>query len=177
MPNRRRLTALLLATAALLAACGGVPGGGDPASVVTGAMQAVANKDVDALRGFACAAQQDEIAEQFDLTGGLGELAPGVDAEQVLEAITIDTSQVTVGSPSVDGSTATVQLGGSMTIDIDAEALRPIIVAALEAQGMPTDDASVDAMLGMLGGFTGQPIPMTETLELVQEGGAWKICS
>jgi hypothetical protein len=175
----RALTRPILAAglAAILAACSGVPGtGGDPAAAVTGAMSALQSKDLEQLKTFACAAKQDEIASQFDMAGGLEQLVPGADAQAILGAVTIDTSGVTVGEPAVNGDSATVKLGGTMKVSVDAEKLKPILKAALERQGMPADDASLDAMLAMMGGAGATEVPMNETLELVRENGAWKLC-
>jgi hypothetical protein len=139
-------------------------------------MAIVASKDLDKIKGIACAAQADEIAESFDFSSSLSDVAPGVDSQQVLDAMTIDTSKVTVGEATVNGDKATVPLSGSMSITVDAEKMKPIIKAALEAQGLPADDATIAQAVTMLGSFSGQEIPMTEPIEMVKENGAWKIC-
>ena len=177
MSGHRTRGLVISAVLVLVAACGGGGGdSGDPAAVVRSALAAAQSKDFTALEGLACEAQKDEIRDQFDFSAGLGDLAPGMDAEQVLDAITIDTSKVEVGSPAIDGDKATVEVSGSMSIDVDVDKLKPIIKAALEAQGLPSDDATIDQAMGMFGAMSSQDIPMDETLGLVKEGGAWKIC-
>jgi hypothetical protein len=162
----------------LVAACGGGGGdaGGDPAAVVRSALSAAQSKDFTALEGLACEAQKDEIRDQFDFSAGLSGLAPGMDSEQILDAITIDTSNVQIGNPAINGDTATVEVSGSMSIDVDVDKLKPVIKAALEAQGLPSDDATVDQAMGMISAMSSRDIPMDETLGLVKEDGAWKIC-
>lgn len=177
MTRRHRLLLTLMAALVLvLAACGGAaPAANDPAGVVRNALSLASAKDITGLTNLACAAQKDEIADSF--TGGLGEIAGGIDAAQVLQAMTIDTSKVTVGTATESGDTASVPLSGSMSFSFDTAKMRDIMKLALAAQGQPTDDATIDAAMAMLQGFSGQAIPMDgQTMDLVKEGGAWKIC-
>jgi hypothetical protein len=167
-----------VALALAVAACGGAGplAGSDPASVVTQAMSVIQQKDFNKLTELACAAQKDKIAEQF--TGGLSAAGGGFDPAQILAAINIDTSKVSIGTPQVSGDNATVPLSGTMKITIDPQKLKPILAQALASQGLPTDDASVDAAMGMMGTISGQDIPMdNQPVKLVKENGAWKICT
>jgi hypothetical protein len=176
MIRRQRLLLTFLAPLALiLAACGAAaPAGGDPAGVVRQALSLVQAKDLTALTNLACAAQKEEIADSF--TGGLGG-STGMDPQQVLDALSIDTSKVTVGAVTENGDKASVALGGTMAFSFDETKMRELIVAQLEAEGQPTDDATVNMAMGMLTGMLGQPIPMDgQTMDLIREGGAWKIC-
>ena len=181
MPHSRRAVTRLLSSLALVAltvaACGGsspLGGGGDPASVVKDALASVQSKDLTKIGDLACAAKKDEVLKSFDFGSSLA--GTGVDSKAVLDAMTIDTSKVTVGQPTITGDNATVPLSGSMKISIDAEKMKPIVKAQLAAQGLPADDAAVEAMMGVVSGFTGQDIPMDQAMTLVKEGGAWKIC-
>ena len=179
MRPARQLALLIAALALALAACGGAGplaggGGGDPASVARQALADLAAGDVTKLTDLACAASKEDIAKSF--TGSLGDLAPGTDPSVLLQAIRIDTSKVTVGQATVTGDTAVVPLNGSMTISIDEEKAKPIVQAALQAQGAPADDAAVQAAMGFLSAFEGQPIPLDQPLTLKQENGAWKVC-
>jgi hypothetical protein len=178
MRPARQLTLLITTLALVVAACGGaspLTGGNDPASVARQAMAVLAAGDITKLTDLACAANKDDIASS--LTGGLGELGSGADAAALLQAIKIDTSKVTVGDATVTGDTAVVPLKGSMTISFDKEKVKPIIQAALQAQGVPADDAAVEAAMGFLTAFEGQAIPLDDQpLTLKQENGAWKLC-
>ena len=74
--------------------------------------------------------------------------------------MSIDTSKVTVGEPTINGDTATVPVTGSMKMSVDTaqdEADRE--GRSSRRQGLPADDAAVDAMMGVVGGFTGQDDP------------------
>ena len=65
-----------------------------------------------------------------------------------MNSITIDTSAVTVGSPTVNGDTATVPVSGTMKMTFDKEKLRPIIKQMMEAQGggVQLTDDQIDAL-------------------------------
>lgn len=174
-----RQTALLVATVALLAAaCGAAPqlgGGNDPAGIAQQAMAALQARDITKLTSLACAAQKDEIAESF--TGGLSDLAPGTDPSTILQAVQVDTSKVVVGTATISGDTAVVPLTGSMKLTIDEAKLRPIVQAALQAQGAPADDAAVTAAMAFVSAFNGQEIPLDDQpITLKQEDGTWKVC-
>ena len=182
MPLSRRAVARLLSSLALvslavMACSGGSPlggGGGDPASVVKDALATVQSKDLAKIGDLACAAKKDEVVQSLDFSKSLA--GSGIDSQQVLDAMSIDTSKVTVGSPTITGDTATVPLSGSMTMSIDPAKLKPIIKAQLEAAGLPADDAAIESMMGIAGAMSGQPIPMDQSMTLVKENGAWKIC-
>jgi hypothetical protein len=177
--ERGRLGAVavaLLALVAFVAACGGAADTSTPKGVAEEVLRLVADKNTDGLTALACEAQKDSIAEQFDFAGGLTDsLGVDVDPEKILDAIEIDTSKVIVTETNVSGDTATVTFAGSMGMVIDEDAFKDVIREVAEQQGTPIDDAQLDALLGMMGSFA-QEIPMNETVDLVRENGAWKIC-
>ena len=183
MPHSRRASVRLLSVLAIVmfaaAACGSSGGGasgGDPAGVVKDALSTVQAKDMTKLQDLACAAKKDEVAKQFDFSSALASAAPGVDSKQILDALTIDTSKVTIGSATITGDNATVPVSGTMSMKVDTEKLKPIIKTILEGQGLPADDATINQAMGMFAAFGSQDVPMDETLKLVKENGAWKIC-
>ena len=185
LPRPRRLLAARIVSAILvlpllIAACSGGPGaasGNDPAAVVKDALAKVAAKDVNGLANLACAGQADQVREQFDMAGQLASAVPGANAQDIVNSITIDTSAVTVGSPTVTGDTASVPVTGTMKMTFDKEKLRPIIKQLIESQGggAQLTDEQIDGFLDQMTGG-GQGVPLNETLTLKQEGGAWKIC-
>ncbi len=178
-PLAARILSAIVILPLLIAACSGGPGaasGNDPAAVVKDALAKVAARDITGVGNLACAGQADQIKGQFDMAGELASSIPGVDAQGLVDSVTIDTSAVTVGSPTVTGDTATVPLTGSMKVTFDKEKLRPIIKQVMEAQlgSIAIPDAQIDQFLDSMGG--GQAIPLNETVTLKQENGAWKIC-
>ena len=170
----------VVALAIALVGCSGAPGGGgggnpngSPSDVVKAAMTALSNKDMTAFTNMACAAKKDEITSS--LTGAIGSI-PGVAIGDVLNVLTIDTSKITVGSANESGDNATVTLNGSMSIQFDKAKMKDLMKKVLSAQGTNVDDAQLDAMMGAFPTATEQPIN-NQAVQLVKEGGAWKICS
>jgi hypothetical protein len=176
--GRRRLgaVAVALVLAGAVAACSGAADTGSPKGVMEQALKAVGDKDTDALVALACDAQKDTVKEQFNFAGGLTDsLGVEVDPDKILDAIEIDTSKVTVTETNVSGDKATVTLAGSMGMVIDKEAFKAVIREVAQQQGTPVDDATLENLLTMMGSFS-QDIPMNQTVDLVRENGAWKIC-
>jgi hypothetical protein len=166
-----------LAVSLLLTACTSTPAPGGPEAVVTEALAKTAAKDVEGLRGLACAGQEDLIREQLSLAGMAGgsELLPGVDFEALLTSVHVDVAEVDVGSATVEGEVAQVPVEGSMRVTFDPDAVRPIIRAAIEGQGESMTDAQLDGLLKTLEAL-GQDVPVDQSIRLVREGDAWKIC-
>jgi hypothetical protein len=172
----RAVVVALVALVAVVAACGGAANTSSPKGVMEEALRLVGEKNIDGLTALACEAQKDSVKEQFDFASGMTDsLGVEVDSNKILDAIEIDVSKVTVTETNVSGDNATVTLAGSMGMTIDEEAFKAIIREVAEQQGTPIDDAQLDALMAMMGSFT-QDIPMNETVNLVRENGAWKIC-
>src|SRR6476469_4376729 len=169
---------LLLAVALLVAACSpAAPAADSPGAVVQVALGKLAAKDIDGLRSLACAGQEDRIRDQLGLpgTGGGAELIPGIDTQALLDAITLDVSAVKYGDPAIDGDVATVPVTGSAKVTFDQERMRPLVKAVLEQRGTPMSDDQLDSLLKTLATY-GQDVPIDESIRLVRESGAWKIC-
>lgn len=178
--GRRRpwpaLTGLLLLVALACSACGGSTPAEGPAAVVSAALDKVAAKDVDGLRALACAGQEDLVKDQLGLLPSVGaNLLPGLDTQALLDAVQLDVSKVKVGDAVVTGDTAAVPVSGDLGVTFDATAMRPILKQLLASQGMTMTDEQVDALISGLAAY-GQSVPVDQSIRLVQEGGAWKIC-
>jgi hypothetical protein len=167
-----------LALALAFAACGmAPPAANGPEAVVTEALAKAAAKDVEGLRGLACAGQEELIRDQLSLGGmtGGGALLPGVDLDALLAAVQVDVANVDVGSGTVDGDVAQVPLEGSLKVTFDPVAIKPILREALEGQGQAMTDEQLDGLLTTLEAF-GQDLPVNQSVRLVREGQAWKVC-
>ena len=176
--NPRHFAALAVLVVVSLAVLGACAGAVDtsPKGVVEQALRHVENKDTGALTDLACEARKGDIADQFDLTGGLGAALPiDVDTDALLEAIEIDASKVIATEKSVEGDDAVVTLAGSIGITVDEDAFKEVMRDFAESQGIEVDEAQLNTMLLMLGSFT-EAIPLNLDVGLVREGGAWKIC-
>jgi hypothetical protein len=141
------------------------------------ALQAVAAKDLEALRGVACAGQEDLIREQLGMAGlgSTAELVPGLDTQALLDAIVLDVADVEIGEAAESGDIATVPVTGSVKVTFDKAAMRPILASILEQQGTSMSDEQLDALLDSLAAY-GQDVPVEQSIRLVREGGAWKVC-
>lgn len=174
---RRRLAgAVTTATFALaVAACAPTPSDG-PEFVVTDALAKVAAKDLEGLRPLACAGQEDRIRDQLGLPGAVGEeLLPGLDTKALLDAVRLGVGDVTAGDAVIDGDVAEVPVTGLLKVTFDAVAMRPVLRQVLDQQGTTMTDEQLDALLKTLESF-GQDVPVDQTVRLVREDGAWKIC-
>jgi hypothetical protein len=175
---RRRLVVLTasLAVVATAGACVPTPADG-PEFTVVQAIDLAAKKDIDGLRGLACAGQEAMIEEQLGLSGGLdlGGLLPWLDMEALLAAVKVDVNELEAGEPVIDGDTAEVPIVGTVKVTFDKEAMRPILAQVLEQSGTTMTDDQLNALLDSLEAY-GSDLPVDEVVSLVREDGAWKIC-
>jgi len=174
----RSLVGALLALVILLAACGGgSPAADGPEAVVQDALARVAAKDLDGLRGLACAGQEDLIRDQLSLEEMVpgSDLLGGLDLDALLDAVAVDVAEVDIGIAATVGDVAQVPVSGEMKVTFNAEAMRPILRQLLESQGATMTDEQLDALLKTLESY-GQDVPVDQMIRLVREGGTWKIC-
>ena len=177
--QRRRLAAVAASIALVLAvsACAPAAPADGPGAVVGEALAKVAAKDIEGLRGLACAGQEDLIRDQLGLAGalGAGDLIPGMDTQALLDAVTLDVGGVKLGEPAIDGDVAQIPVTGTLKVTFDAAAMKPILKQLLESQGTTMTDEQLDALLKTLASY-GQDVPLEQSVRLVREAGAWKIC-
>ncbi len=174
---RRGVVALgMLALVLVAGACG--PGGAadGPGAVVDQALAMTAAKDLDGLRTLACPGQEDMIRDQLGLPGAVGaELLPGLDTQALIDALRLDVSGLTAGEPAIDGDVAQVPVTGTLKVTFDAVAMKPILRQVLDQQGTTMTDDQLDALLKTLEAY-GQDVPIEQSVRLLREDGAWKIC-
>ncbi len=176
-PVGHRFLALAAITMALaIGACG--PGGDvdGPGAVVDQALAMTAAKDIDGLRTLACAGQEDLIRDQLGLPGAIGDdLLPGLDTQALVDAIRLDVTGVEAGEPAIDGDVAQVPVTGTLKVTFEAAAMKPILRQVLAQQGTTMTDEQLDALLKTLEAY-GQDVPIEQSVRLLREDGAWKIC-
>jgi hypothetical protein len=178
--GRRRamsgVAGVLMVISLVASACGSSTPAEGPAAVVSTALDKVAAKDLDGLRALACAGQEDLVRSQLGLLPSVGsDLLPGLDTQALIDAVKLDVSKVKIGDPVVTGDTATVPVSGDLGVTFDAAVMRPILKQLLATQGTTMTDAQIDALLSGLAAY-GQSVPVDQSIRLVQENGAWKIC-
>jgi hypothetical protein len=108
---------------------------------------------------------------------GMSELeAAGIDADDLFDAMKIDFENLQATETSKSGSSATVHVTGTAKFSVDPVKFKTIMKQVMEAQGLPTDDATVDGAIAMMSGALSQTQEIDEDVALVQENGKWLIC-
>ncbi len=168
--------AILTMTAIVLAACGG-GAGGDPTATVREAFKRLEAKQFDQLAELACTDKKDEFAERFDLSGQMAASLPGVDAQKVLDAISVSTTGLDVKEVSRSGNTAVVHVTGQLQLQFDQDKFKEILREVLKAQGLgEVDDAMLDQVMGPALAQAEQTTELNDDVDMVNEGGTWLIC-
>jgi hypothetical protein len=174
----RRVAALVFALAMTLGACGGAPGGAanDPSGVVSAALAAAQSGGLAKLTDFACAAHKNDIAGALG-GGNMGALtAAGVKPEDILGAMSMTFANVATKEVTKTDTAATVHVTGDMTITVDKDKFKTIAKALFTAQGLPADDATIDAMVSQMATTMSSTQKLDQDIKVVNEGGKWLIC-
>jgi major membrane immunogen (membrane-anchored lipoprotein) len=165
---------VIVVLSTLLAACGGGAAASDPAGVVKSAMAAVTEKNFDKLSEFVCAAQKDKVAQSFNPAGALA--SAGVDPKKILDAMTIKLENGEFIKTSESGDKAEVQMKGKLTISVDREKFKAVMMEIAKAQGQELPADQMDPVLDMVIGQFSQGIDLDEKVAVVKEGGKWLMC-
>jgi len=175
MNRLSKALAVLLLASVVLSACGG-GGAGDPTATVKSMIQAIQDKKFDSLPDYVCAEKKDELTQQLDFRSSLGGL--GFDAQKLIDAMTFDLSSIQYTKVSESGDNAVVKIEGDMKMKVDRDKIKDLIVELLKAQGIAqvTDDM-VNSTLDIMAAQLESGIDISADVELVKEGGAWKVCS
>jgi hypothetical protein len=174
----RRVATLGLALALAVGACGGGPGGAanDPTGAVSGALAAAQSGGLGKLSDFACAAHKNDIMGAFG-GGDLGTLtAAGVKPEDLFGAMTVSFANVTTKEVSKTDTAAKVHVTGDMSIKVDPEKFKTVAKALFTAQGLPADDATINAMVSGMANSLSSTQKIDSDVNVVNEGGKWLIC-
>ena len=172
------VTIVVIVLSALLTACGGAASGGDPASTVKAAMDAVTSKQFDKMNDLACAAKKDAVSGQFNPAAALtGQGIAKEDAQKLLDAMTISFENAEFGAPTINGDSASLPMKGKLSMKFDKTKLKDFIKSAMAAQGLAnaTDD-QINQALDMVSTQLEQGQDISTTVDLVKENGKWVIC-
>jgi len=175
MKRLPKMFAVLIVASVVLSACGG-GATADPVATVKAVMQAIQDKKFDSLPDYVCAEKKDEVTRQLDFRSSLGGL--GFDAQKLVDAMTFDLSGIQYAKASETGDKAVVTITGDMKMQVDRDKIKDLIVEILQAQGIAqvTDDM-VNSTLDIMAAQLESGIDISTDVELVKEGGAWKMCS
>ncbi len=171
MKAARGLVVPLLAV--VLVGCATSGPTGDPTKVVLQAMQLVEQGQLDDLADLACENRRDDIAGDLGIGQALPEgLPPGFDAQAFASAFTIDTGDLVVTDAGRTGDKATVHVAGTIGVTVDRQRLADLIRNA----GLPVDEAFLSQIIDGIGEQLANGVPIDQNLNLINEGGTWKIC-
>ena len=145
--------------------------------MVNDALARIAAKDVDGLRGLACAGQENQIRDLLGLpaAAAVPTCCPASTPRPLLDAVKLDVSKVKLGDAAIDGDVAQVPVTGTLKVTFDAATMRPILRQLLDQQGTSMTDDQLDALLKTLEAY-GQDVPLDQSVRLIREGGTWKVC-
>jgi cytochrome c556 len=173
----KRLSIVMIAVmvlSVLLSACGGGAAASDPTAVVKDAMQAVADKKFDKLAEMTCAAKKADVEKIFNPAGALA--GAGIDVQKMLDAMTISLQDPTYTKTSEAGDKAKVQMKGKMSIKVDKEKFKVVLLDILKAQGQELPADQIDPILDMAVSQVEQTQDIDNAIDVVKENGKWVIC-
>ena len=177
---RTRLVALAggLALSLSLAAAPVAMAQDGPEAAVEDLLAAMEAKDFEALPSFFCEEHSDQLGT-LDPEAMSEGLPPGMDINMLFDAFIIDTEVISTEVVSQSEDEAVVRLEGSMSMDVNADALVPFIEALLEASGMDVTEESVTMFTDlMMSEFQAETTDILEEITLVPgETRPWLICS
>lgn len=173
----KRISVVLIAVfilSAFLTACGGAAAPADPAAVVKSAMQTIVDKNFDKLADYVCAAQKDKVQQSFNPAGALA--SAGVDPKKVLDAMTFKLENADFTKVSETGDNAEVQMKGKLTIAVDKEKFKAVMLEIAKAQGQDLPADQMDQVLEMVVSQFSQGQDLNQKVAVVKENGKWLMC-
>jgi hypothetical protein len=179
--NHRSRLVIAATMATLLTTVGGslaVQAADTPEGAVSAVIEAFAAKDFEAIAPLVCEARREEVSGELDLAASFS--GSGIDPQIVLDGLTltIDDPQVTLVSQ--EETTAVVHLTAamSMTLALDEEVIKGIVIDLLEAQGMEVTDEILEQFLPTMMESFNQSMsePVDADVTVVNEDGQWLLC-
>jgi hypothetical protein len=149
----------------------------DPAATVSEFLDTIVAKDFDGLAGYFCEEFADEAA-RFDISSLAAGLPEGVDAQALLDAFILGVEVESLETVSQTDTEAVVHVAGTLSMDIDSEAIVPFVESMIEASGLEVDESTVEMFMTIVASeFT----PMSESIEgdielVAGEERPWLIC-
>jgi hypothetical protein len=148
-----------------------------PEAVVRGAIDRIVVHDLAGGSVLVCGERRNPrdfpvtIAGIFEPVGALS----GFDIPRTLALIDLDVSRVTVTETSRNGDRAEVELGGSLVERFDPAEVEALFRAYAAESGQAVEE---DLLRETMGNVSAGPVglPVRETVPLIRENGAWRIC-
>lgn len=151
---------------------------GNPIDTLTGLLEAIEAKELDALPTYFCEEFADEMGG-LDFASIADDLPPGMDAQSLLDAFIFDVEIESAEVLSQTDTEAVVDLVGSMSMDVNVDALTPFIEALLGSLGEEVTPDMVEMFTGlMLSEFEAEATDISAEITLVPgEAMPWLVCS
>jgi hypothetical protein len=185
MSNSRSMSMRMVAAAGSLALTLSIVGApavmaqdDGPEATLTGLLDVIESKDLEAMPAFFC----EEFAADMgglDFASLAEDMPPGMDASALLDAFIFDVEVESMEVLSETDTEAIVDLQGSMSMDINADALGPFIEGLLGSMGEEITPDMIDMFTGLvLSEFEAEATDISAEITLVPgESRAWVVCS
>ncbi len=160
-----------------------------PETSVENLMAAIEAKDFEALPTFFCPEFAGSMGG-LDLSGLAEGMPEGVDVDALLDALILDTELASVEVVSQTDAEAVVKVQGSLSMDIDADAMGPFfdsmgpfIESMMEASGMDVTPETVQTFTDMIksqlmASFQPEATAIDAEITMIPgEDGTWLVCS
>lgn len=149
-----------------------------PVATLEGLMGAIEAKEFDALQTYFCPEFADDMGG-LDFASMSEGMPPGTDIDTLLDAFIFDVEIDSAEVVSQTDSEAIVDLTGSMSMDINADALGPFIEALLGSMGEEVTPDMVQMFTGLvLSEFEAESTDISAEIVLVPgETMPWVVCS
>ncbi len=150
----------------------------DPVETLNGLLDAIEAKDFESLPTFFCGEFAADMGG-LDFAGMSEGLPPGLDVDTLLDAFIFDVEIESIEVLSQTDTEAIVDLTGSMSMEINADALMPFIEGLLGSLGEEITPDMVQIFTGlMLAEIPTESTDISSEITLVRgETGAWLVCS
>ena len=171
-----RLFAVLVISASVLACGGGVTGGpsADPVAAVTNVVNALKAKSLQLLPSMYCAGH----STPFDSLGSVAALVPGLTVDAYVAPVTFNVTNFTATLYNQTGNEANVSVTGTLDFTVDAARARDLVRTVFQAQGVATDEASLNSgVVDYQSNWSGShPISRVGSVHTVKEANGWVVC-
>jgi hypothetical protein len=148
-----------------------------PEATIQSFMDAVVAKDFEALPDYFCEAEAAQAA-QFDISALAGDMPEGMDVSALLDAFILDVNLESTEVVTESEDQAVVHVVGSMSMDIDQEALVPFVETIIEMSGMEADEATIEMFMTIVASeFEAESEEFDDDISLVRGDDGWLICS
>jgi hypothetical protein len=151
---------------------------GSPIDTINALLEGIEAKELDSLSMYFC----DEFADDMgglDFASIADDMPPGMDAQALLDAFIFDVEIESAEVISETDTEAIVNLVGSMSMDINADAIGGFVEALLGSRGEEATPDMVEMFTGLvLSEFEGESTDISAEITLVPgETMAWLVCS